>query len=65
MLRNIISFFKFFKQTREELNNSICEKLDEFNCELRKSRQLESIEFYEKVKNDKSLAYSLKKNRII
>ena len=38
MIRNIIAFFRFLKQAREELNNSIYEKLDEFNRELKESR---------------------------
>lgn len=61
MIRNIIAFFRFLKQAKEELNNSIYEKLDEFNRELKESRELQSIEFYEEVKNNRNLAFSSKR----
>ena len=55
------SFLQISKQAREELNNSICEKLDEFNRELKESRELQSIEFYEEVKNNRNWNFSSKR----
>lgn len=58
MLRKTLAFFKFSKQEKEKFNNSICEKVDETTNELKESRKLQSIEFYNKVKNDKSYAFA-------
>lgn len=60
MIRKTLAFFKFLKQEREKFN-SICEELDEITNELKESRRLQSIEFYEEVKNDRRWAFSLKR----
>lgn len=61
IIRNIVNAFKTVKKARDDFNKEIQLKSEELNKEMNKNRRTSSIEFYDKVKNDKNMIMSRKR----
>jgi hypothetical protein len=61
IIRNIVNAFKTVKKARDDFNKEIQLKSEEVNEEMKKNRRTSTIEFYDKVKNDKNMIMSVKR----